>query len=306
VNAFESLYQAIRRYAEGDMEAAAATAHSVAGRGELYTQAARWLDRAAREGAPAPYLDAEAFAAFIGGGGNVAMYAALEVMLAAAWDEYRPADILDVGPGEGRVVAGALRRSRLRPPPAFDLVEPAANLLPRARERLAGGEPAADVHAHPQTIQAFLDGATAHAHWDVCQATWSLQNLSRTERRPVFAWLHERCRVLLVAEFDVQAEAHPLLSRERARLIHDRYAAGLAEYTGHMHPAVEERVKQGFLVPVFFGYFRSGAGRSTHEQSMAEWRAEIEAAGFRVARQQLIYRYWWADAYLIVALSARL
>jgi hypothetical protein len=85
------------------------------------------------------------------------------------------------------------------------------------------------------------------------------------------------------------------------RLIHDKYGAGLAEYTGRAQPALEEQVKQGFLMPIMFGYFRSGAGRSTCEQAIAEWSAEFEAAGFRNVQRQLIYNYWWADAYLLTA-----
>jgi hypothetical protein len=68
-----------------------------------------------------------------------------------------------------------------------------------------------------------------------------------------------------------------------------------------MDPALEERVKQGFLMPVLFGYFRAGAGRSTHEQTLETWDAEIQAAGFRSLRHELIIRYWWADAYLLTA-----
>ena len=94
---------------------------------------------------------------------------------------------------------------------------------------------------------------------------------------------------------------YPILSPERVRLIHDSYLAGMAEYTGRTDPALEEQVKQGFLMPTFFGYFRSDASRSTFEQTIDDWSAELETAGFRVIRRELIYRYWWADAYLLMA-----
>jgi hypothetical protein len=297
----QAFYQTICHYAQGDLDAAVATACSIADRGELYAQAAHWLGKVAQGDPSRAYLDADAFAAFIRGGGNLAMYRALDRMVAAAWDEHRPATILDIGTGDGRVIAGALDCTHLQPLPAFELVEPARNLLPKALERLCQRTPAPRVRSFNSSIQAYMDQAPPTAAWDVCQATWSLQNLSATERGPLFRWLSQRCKIVLLAEFDVQTESLPLLSPERVRLIHDKYVAGLAEYTGHTQPALEEQVKQGFLMPIMFGYFRSGAGRSTCEQAIAEWSAEFEAAGFRNVQRQLIYNYWWADAYLLTA-----
>jgi hypothetical protein len=298
---YGAFYRAVCRYAEGDLEGAVAEASSIADQGELYDQAARWLETVAQVGEAGVYLDADAFGAFIRGGGNVAMYAALERMVAAAWDACRPATILDIGPGDGQVIIGALGRTHLRPPPAFDLVEPAADLLPKTLERLSRHSPRVEAHGFDGTIQSFVDEVAPDARWDMCQATWSLHNLSPTERAPIFRWLSERCASLLIAEFDIGTEKYPLLSPERVRSIHDRYLAGVAEYTGHMDPALEERVKQGFLMPVLFGYFRSDASRSTYEQTVEAWRAEIEAGGFRAARCEPIYGYWWADAYLLIA-----
>jgi hypothetical protein len=297
----QAFHQTMCRYAQGELDAAVAIARSIADRGELYAQAARWLGKVAQGGPSRAYLDAEAFAAFIRGGGNLAMYRALDRLIAAAWEEHRPATILDIGPGDGRVIAGALDCTRLQPLPAFDLVEPAPNLLPKALERLSRCTPTPRVHSFNGSIQAYVDQAAPMAAWDMCQATWSIQNLSPTERAPLLRWLSQRCKIVLLAEFDVHTEGLPLLSPERVRLIHDKYVAGLAEYSGHMPPALEEQVKQGFLMPILFGYFRSGAARSTCEQTIAEWSAEFKAAGFRKVQRQLIYNYWWADAYLLTA-----
>jgi hypothetical protein len=298
---YEAFYQTILHYAGGDLDAAMAAAQSIAGEGELYAQAGRWLAKVAQGGETGAYLDADAFAAFIRGGGNIALYDAVETLVAAAWDDYRPATILDIGPGDGKVIAGTLHRTRFQLRTTFDLVEPAINLLPKAMEQLSQHTPQVEVRGFNGAIQSFMAEAPPTAHWDLCQATWSLQNLSPTERAPLFRWLRERCATLLIAEFDVQTEMYPLLSPERIRLIHDKYVAGVAEYTGKMDPVLEERVKQGFLMPVLFGYFRSGAGRSTCEQTMGEWTAEIEAGGFRDVQRKLIYPYWWADAYLLIA-----
>jgi hypothetical protein len=301
VTIYEAFYQAVLYYAGGDLDAAIAAAQSIAGKGELYAQAARWLAKVAQDGETGAYLDADAFAAFIRGGGNIALYDAVESLVAAAWDDYHPATILDIGPGDGKVIAGALRRTRLQPRATFDLVEPAANLLPKAVKQIGQHAPQVEARGFNDTIQSFVAEAPATARWDLCQATWSLHNLSPAERTPLFRWLRERCATLLIAEFDVQTETYPLLSPERIRLIHDKYVAGIAEYTGKMDPTLEKRVKQGFLMPILFGYFRSGAGRSTCEQTIGQWMNDIKAGGFRDVQRKLIYPYWWADAYLLIA-----
>jgi hypothetical protein len=301
LEAYQTFHQTICHYAQGDLDAAMAAAQSIAGEGELYAQAARWLAKVAQGGETQAYLDADAFAAFIRGGGNIALYDAVESLVAAAWDDYRPVTILDIGPGDGKVIAGALRRTRLQLRSRLDLVEPAINLLPKAVEQIGQHAPQVEVRGFNGTIQSFMAEAPVTARWDLCQATWSLQNLSPTERTPLFRWLRERCAALLIAEFDVQTEMYPLLSPERIRLIHDKYIAGIAEYPGKMDPALEARVKQAFLMPVLFGYFRSGAGRSTCEQTIEEWTAELEAGGFGDVQRKLIYPYWWADAYLLTA-----
>jgi hypothetical protein len=298
---YEAFYQTILHYAGGDLDAAIAAAQSIAGEGELYAQAARWLAKVAQDGEIGAYLDADAFAAFIRGGGNIALYNAVETLVATAWADYRPATILDIGPGDGKVIAGALHRTRLQPRAIFDLVEPAANLLPKAVEQISQYAPQVEIRSFNGTIQSFVAGAPATARWDLCQATWSMQNLSPAERTPLFPWLRERCATLLMAEFDVQTETYPLLSPQRIRLIHDKYVAGIAEYTGKMDPVLEERVKQGFLMPILFGYFRSGAGRSTCEQTIGQWMDDIETGGFRDVQRKLIYPYWWSDAYLLIA-----
>jgi hypothetical protein len=87
---YEAFYQTILHYAESDLDAAVAAAQSIAGEGELYAQAARWLAKVAQDGETGAYLDADAFAAFIRGGGNIALYAAVESLVAAAWPCHHP------------------------------------------------------------------------------------------------------------------------------------------------------------------------------------------------------------------------
>ncbi len=298
---FQAFYETICRYAEGDLDGAVRAAQSIAGQGELYAQAACWLEQVDQSGQKGIYQDADAFENFIRSGGNVAMYAALERIIATAWDTYHPTTILDIGSGDGRLIAGVLRYTQLQPLPALDLVEPSESLLSKTLEQLSQHDPPVKTQGFNGTIQDLLGEAPSTAHWDLCQATWSLHNLEPDERSRLFHWLNDHCTTLLVAEFDVQAEAYPLLSQDRVRLIHDRYLAGITEYTGHMDPALEGRVKQGFLIPILFGYFRSDSTRSTYEQPIGSWSAEIQAGGFGPPKKELIYPYWWADAYLLTA-----
>lgn len=298
---YEAFYDTICRYAEGDLDGALRAVQPIAGQGELYAQAARWLEQVAESGQTDVYQDADAFEIFIRSGGNVALYAALERMVAAAWDTHRPITVLDIGSGDGRALDGILRHTQLRPLPALDLVEPSESMLPKALEQLSQYGPSVKVQGFNCTVQDFMDDTPSGTHWDLCQATWSLHNLAPDERALLFRWLRDHCTTLLIAEFDVQGEAYPLLSWERVRLVHDRYLAGIAEYTGHTDPAIEERVKQGFLMPILFGYFRSDSSRSTYEQPIDDLSAEVQAGGFGPPKKELINQYWWADAYLLTA-----
>jgi hypothetical protein len=131
--------------------------------------------------------------------------------------------------------------------------------------------------------------------WELAQATFSLQSLEPIERRAMLAWLRGHCARLLIAEFDVP-DLGDLYAPARMAHFAARYELGLAEYAddGGM-------VAQGFLMPVFFGYFDRSAARANYEQPVAAWEADLRAAGFTLIERRPIYDYWWAPAFLLDA-----
>ena len=85
-------------------------------------------DHLARPPGEGVYDEADAFASFISHGGNPVLYRRTIAALGALHARLRPATVLDVGCGDGRVTAGVLgpwTRS-------VDLVEPSRELLARA------------------------------------------------------------------------------------------------------------------------------------------------------------------------------
>ena len=60
-------------------------------------------------------------------------------------------------------------------------------------------------------------------------------------------------------------------------------------------------VAQGFLMPVMFGHLNLTAARTNHEQPLQDWVVQLQAAGFCQVAPRLLYRYWWATAYLLDA-----
>ena len=131
--------------------------------------------------------------------------------------------------------------------------------------------------------------------WDVAQATFSLQSLTPEERRETLGWLRKAAKRVVLAEFDVPAFDQQL-GPTRVKHIAKRYERGLAEYDGD-----GGQVAQGFLMPVFFGYFDPTVSRTNYEQPMATWLQELREAGFAEVRQTPVYDYWWAPACLLDA-----
>jgi hypothetical protein len=282
--------EALRAFAADDIAAAAAAAARAAAAdpaSRLAREAAAYLERVRGEGKANVYVSGEAFGTFIREGGNVPLYQAVSAALRDVYAEHTDASLLDVGVGDGLALLPAITPNIHR----VDLVEPSAALLVGVSEALeTRGIP---YHAFNGTIQAF---ARSHSGpWDIAQATFSLHSLTPADRRAALAWLREHAGRLLVAEFDVPALGEGL---EPARVAHfaERYEVGLAEYAGP-----EDQVAQGFLMPVFFGYFDRGADRVTYEQPIAAWEDDLRAAGFTSVARRHLYDYWWAAAYLLDA-----
>ncbi|QRN99534.1 class I SAM-dependent methyltransferase [Archangium violaceum] len=287
------LYLAMLAFAdERHAEAAtfAARAAQAAPADPLFPAAAAYLARVAREGKRNVYVSAEGFGAFIRGGGNVALYRETSRALARHYPG-EPFELLDIGVGDGLALLPALTPAVRR----VTLVEPAAPLLERtSAELVARGVSHEPFSGRLQELIASPGGETRR--WAVAQATFSLHSIPPAERLGPLGWLRAHCDTLLVAEFDAPLMDEPL-KPDVIRHVFGRYREGLSEYSGSDF----ETVTQGFLMPVFFGYVDRGATRTTFEQPVNGWEAQLREAGFARVDRQLLYPYWWAPAWLLVA-----
>jgi len=256
----------------------------------VFAQAAIYLERVARQGKAGVYVDGAAFGAFIRGGGNVGLYAAVSGALREVYGQYPSLHLLDIGVGDGLALLPALTDVVRQ----VDLVEPSSPMLATTCAALdARGVP---YRAFNQTLQTFMDSPEAQVgSWDVIQATWSLQSIAPAERPAVFRWLRAHGARALIAEFDVPRFA-ALASPDHMRYVVTRYERGLAEYEGD-----DGLVAQGFLMPVMFGYFDRTAARTNWEGPIQDWADGLRAAGFAQVELRPLYAYFWAEAFLLDA-----
>ncbi|GAA3853486.1 class I SAM-dependent methyltransferase [Saccharothrix violaceirubra] len=233
------------------------------------------------------YDQPAAFGAFIAGGGNVGLYAAVVDVLAATYATRLPDSLLDVGCGDGRALVPALHRGHR--PDHISLVEPSAALLAAAERALIG-----PVVSYNTTVQDFL--TATRDRFDLVQSTFALHALPHDERDTVLAALRPRTDVLAVVEFDVPDLAHG--TPGHLEFLADAYERGLAEYE-HEHEG--DLVAQGFLMPVLTGQLLPGAVRATWEQPADSWARQVAKAGFADVTTTRLHDYWWSPAFLLTA-----
>jgi SAM-dependent methyltransferase len=243
----------------------------------------------------AAYLDAEdagsvydqpaAFEAFISGGGNVGLYAAVEAALADQYRELVPLRLADIGCGDGRVIGNALARSG-HLPDSLTLVEPSAALLAQAVRALTPSR------AYAGTVQSFL--SEVDAEFDLIESTFAMHTIPHGERTEILAALRHRAERLVIVDFDVPAVEHG--GPEHLRFLAETYERGLSEYTDD-----RDLVAGGFLMPVLVGQLTPGAQRVTWEQPAAAWRAQLEKAGYASVSVVTLHDYWSSPAFLLIA-----
>lgn len=265
----------------------------------LLREAADYLERRAGGQRDVPYAAGDtadgpaAFDAFVNGGGNIPLYEAVSTALRDAHRRQadglgRPIKLLDIGVGNGRALLPALSDAV----GDIHVIEPSAGMLQEFVGALRDQGLTATVQA--ATAQDAL--STTRDRWDAVEATFSLHSIPPKDRVETFARLRGRCRKLLVVEFDVKEFDHDL-APDRVLAFQESFEKGLAEYA----PGERDLIARGFLMPVYFGYFDPGAERVTHEHGLRTWVAQLQQAGFEHVRCHLLYRYWWAPAYLIEA-----
>lgn len=286
-----ALYEAIVAFTRGDTARAleqARRAHELQPDWLLLKQLCHYLQSSQQN--DSVYQSAEAFAAFVEGGGNLHLYDAVADALSTAYQEYEELRLLDVGVGHGRALLPALTPQVEH----VTMVEPSAALLAKTETVLkTRGVPFA---SYNQTLQEFA-ATDEGTRWPLVQATFSLQSIAVDRRVAMLGWLRERTERLLIVEFDVPVFASPL-DPSHVQSVARRYERGLEEYNGE----VRDLVAQGFLIPVMLGYFRP-EGRTNHEHSLEVWVDQVQEAGFATVSTRPLCDYWWAEAHLIDARS---
>jgi SAM-dependent methyltransferase len=231
------------------------------------------------------YDEPAAFTAFVAGGGNVGLYAAVSAALAERYTRYGAESIVDLGCGDGRAIAAALAG---RGGMAITLVEPSVALLDSARNALDGHA----VTAHAVDATTFATGLAER--YDLAESTFALHALPPGERSAMLAALRRHVSRIVLAEFDFPA--HPAGGTEHLTFLADSYEQGLAEYG-----ADRDLVAQGFLMPVLTGQLAPGARRSTWEQPATAWAAQLESCGYREVEVEPLHDYWSSPAFLLTA-----
>jgi ubiquinone/menaquinone biosynthesis C-methylase UbiE len=281
------IVDALAQLVAGDRAAARRAAE--AADGLLADALARYLAGGDRDSV---YDQPAAFAAFIRGGGNVGLYAALTTALAGSYDAEHPDTLLDIGCGDGTALVPALSAARHQPAEVH-LVEPSAALLAAARDRLADAG-VSGVCPWPGTVQDFAAGLADDATFDVVESTFAMHTLPHAERTDLLARLRPHVGRLAVAEFDVPNLPHA--GPEHLRFLADTYERGIAEYDTD-----RELVAQGFMLPVLTGQLAPGAVRATWEQPAREWRRQLTEAGYTDVATTPLHDYWWSPAFLLTA-----
>lgn len=264
----------------------------------VYGEAAAYLDRVLQQGKANVYVSPRGFRAFIRGGGNIHLYEQTSAALKQVYEPAGPLALLDIGVGDGLALLPALTENIRQ----IDLVEPSAELL--AQTEAALQQRGVPHRAFNLTLQQFAAQPNTQRAWDIAQATFSFQSVPPAERPAALHWLRERTKRMLIVEFDAPsyvgaAQPEDFLSQQRIDYVVTHYQRGLAEYDNRADD--DSSVAQGFLMPVFFGYFDRTANRTNWEIPTQGWADLLREAGFADIDIRPIFDYWWAPARLIDA-----
>lgn len=255
--------------------------------------AAALLRHLAGEGPDSAYAAHAAFQAFIRGGDNVPLYAAVSQAMAERHARPTVNRLLDIGAGDGMALLPALRAAA-RLPERIDVIEPQGGLRDALAALFAGqfsdAHTQGRLHLHGVTLQSFAQGLSPGDHWDLAQSSFALQSLPPPERVAALRALRPHVDTLVVVEFDVPALAHGTPAYFHS--VAGRYERCLAQYG-------EEAVliAHGFLAPMLAGQLRRGVAPSNWEQPVADWQRELGQAGYRLRDARPLYDYSWSPAW---------
>ncbi|MCP4418343.1 MAG: class I SAM-dependent methyltransferase [Chloroflexi bacterium] len=256
----------------------------------FFQQAALFLQKTAVNKIVDVYVSPEGFEKFIRGGGNLPLYTNTSALLNDVYKKSGSQTLLDIGVGDGHALLPALSEHIAE----LDLIEPSTAMLDKLTEELKKRMVA--YRAYPMRWQHFQAqlGSKSVRVWDIIQMTFSVHTFLPDERAALLDWCAKRCKQFLITEFDVPLFSD-MLTPDVIGYYVSKYELGLAEYRN------EERVMQGFLMPVFFGNFAHNSERVTFEQTAVHWQTDLEKAGFTAVQKYPIFDYWWAPAFMFSA-----
>lgn len=287
--AFEFFYLAILTYGDLYYQQAlefAQKASNLEPDNPVYFQSVLYLKQVLKDGKNGVYVTPDGFTSFIRGGGNLPLYEKLSQKLKQIYQELSKLSLLDIGAGDGRALIPAITENIYQ----LDFVEPSQAMHDDFCAVLK--QKATQFNSFNSSVQDYIK--KHKGDWDIIQSTFCIQSLEQEDRTELFKWIRQNGKRLVIAEFNVP-DFEEIYSPEKFTYVITHYLNGLKEYPDDLAAI------QGFLIPVMFGYFDRTKARTNYEQPIDKWCDEIKAAGFKKINKQVIYPYWWADAYLIDA-----
>ena len=249
--------------------------------------------------------------------------------------------ILDVGAGSGLGCCGAIKQFLREYPTKLhiDVVEPSDNLSTMCIEEFAKINHSVNSSENRSTeseldrLSYFISSMSmetyvtsnelSNQHWDVIQSSFALHNIKPEDRQKLFKWAITRSENLFIIEFDAKdkfssyypagSEELPCIDESFAEFVHNKYESALKKFydqggftesddlTTTESRELSNFVIQEFLMPIMLDYFNPDQQKSTFEQSIDAWKNELKCAGYNNISTNLVYRYWWADCYIIKA-----
>jgi len=281
------------------------------------------------------YSSADPFVWFIKGFGNPDLYRDVVQSIAKVYQdtihEQDSPRLLDIGPGSGLALCGALKEwlSKGDKGIHLDLVEPSTLLLNQCTDQLRemgftddSSAPKKSFREFNSTFQEF-SAAQTQFKWDVVQSTFCLHNLSPDERTRLLRNLRTDCKTLVLVEFDVpitkthsffaEGSIVPSIDEAYCKFVYEKFHKGLQSFQndGGFESSEElseqdksrlsKFVIREFMMRILLDYFNPDPCRATFEVPVSDWEQELSSAGFTSIRKERIHSYWWSDCWMITA-----
>ena len=247
---------------------------------------------------------AEAFEAFINGGGNVPLYEEAVRIAMGHVEQLRGGDeklsIVDLGCGTGKLLLPLLERLKEKNTCVGRVVLMDKNramfdTLESQVRNIVGLECRIDL-----VENSFKDFCQREEYeedvFDVAISSFALHYTVGEEREIALRWIAKHAAMFLLFEFDVRGlDDAPRDDQNRFKMLAAKFERGASEYG-----ATKDLVVNHFLAPVFTLNFL-GQDASL-EQSKEAWEKHLLQSNKRVEVHH-VFDYWWAPCVCLVAKS---